>query len=239
MAYGGGTLTGILGWPGERGPSAAAKVIISGPCSSLRASTTPSSSLSGATTVVVTARAAGCEHPLYEFWMLPPGAGGYQLARAYSDRSTFTWNPVDVVPGTYRFGVWARDAESDGLSVNPLGRLDVLAAAGTFTVSQCATLGITLATSSPTRAGGRLNVTAHAGGCGHALYRFWVLAPGSRNYQMLRDYSPSETLTWTTSGLAPGVYRIGVWARDRASSGVDGDSLGRWDTLGATTYRVG
>ncbi len=41
--------------------------------------------------------------------------------------------------------------------------------------------------------------------------------PGSA-WSVAQPYSAGNTLTWDTTGLAPGPYRIGVWARSSGSS---------------------
>ena len=240
IAYGAGTMSGLMHWPGQGARKASASTFaFSMPCSAVSAATSAASTPTGATRVAVDARAAGCSSPLYQFWILPPGAAGYQIVQAYSRRSTFVWIPVGVAPGTYRFVVWARDAGSDGLSVNSLGRLDVFGNAGRYTVNQCSTLAITVSKSSFTKARATtVNVRAAARGCSHPLYRFWLLAPGATTYQMIQDYSSNPTLTRTITGLRAGTYRISVWVRDRASSGVIANSFGRCDAFSTAAYQV-
>lgn len=240
IAYGVGTIRGVVHWPGQGARKASASTFaFSVPCSAVSATTSAANTVTGATRVAVGATAAGCSSPLYQFWILPPGAGGYQIVQGYSRRSTFVWIPIGVMPGTYRFVVWARDAGSDGLSVNSLGRLDVSGSAGTFTVNPCSALAITVSKSSFTKArAATVNVRAAARGCSRPLYRFWLLAPGSAAYQMIQDYSSSATLTRTITGLPAGTYRIAVWVRDRASSGAIANSFGRCDAFSAAAYQV-
>jgi hypothetical protein len=88
---------------------------------------------------------------------------------------------------------------------------------------------VTVSPPSPSSVGAVVTVTAHATGCPDPVYHFDVLAPGATSYQMVQDYSTSPSLTWSTTGLAPGIYRFSVWARDAASSGTYGNSSGRWD----------
>ena len=240
IGYGLATMAGLIAWPEQhaRGAASAADVTLSVPCSSVAAATTSATTATGTARVEVSARALGCSNALYQFWMLPPGHGGYQVVQKYSSRSIFTWSPVDVPPGTYQFAVWARDAGGDGVSVNSAGRLDASSVAGTFTVNACSMLGVTVGSSSSRSGRASLGVTAAASGCSHPLYRFWLLAPGAAAYQIVQDYSARPTLSLKISGMHAGTYRIAVWVRDQASSGAQGNGLGRWDTATTTTYRV-
>jgi hypothetical protein len=65
-----------------------------------------------------------------------------------------------------------------------------------------------------------------------------VLAPGATSYTVVQGNSTSATFTWNTTGLAPGTYRFSVWATDAASSGVYGNSAGRWDAYNNDTVFV-
>ena len=71
--------------------------------------------------------------------------------------------------------------------------------------------------------------TANASGCPNPQYQFWILAPGASAWQKAKAYSSSNQLVWITNALAPGTYRVTVWARDASSSGVNTNALGGWD----------
>lgn len=240
IIYGFGTLSGVFQWPGERaaGMVSATTIEFSIPCSSLSAAAKPSSSVSGRTTVTVTAQAAGCAHPVYQFWMLAPGAANYEVVQSYSTRSSFKWAPVQVPPGTYQFAVWARDAGGGGATISTLGRFDVSSAAIPFKVNACSSVAMTVGPNSFARPDHDVSVTAHATGCSSPLYRFWVLAPGAKSYKMVQDYSATSLFVWSTTGLAAGTYRIVVWVRDTASSGAVTSTLGRFDASAGTAYRI-
>jgi hypothetical protein len=201
-------------------------------CTSVAVSTSPPSSSSLGTTVTLTAQASGCPDPspLYRFALLAPGASNYQQAQAYSTSPTFSWNTTGLVPGSYRFSVWARDANSSGLFGNSDGRWDTYNNDTLYTLSSCSSLSVSVAPASPLEVGNTVTLTAQANGCSSPLYRFSLLAPGASNYQQVQAYSSSATFSWNTSGLAPGTYRFSVWARDSGSSGAFGNSDGRWDT---------
>jgi spore germination protein YaaH len=66
---------------------------------------------------------------------------------------------------------------------------------------------------SPQAVGAQVQIPAAATGCASPLYQYWILPPGG-SWSMAQAYSPSTTFNWTTSGLAPGSYRVSVWARD-------------------------
>jgi cell wall-associated protease len=80
------------------------------PCTSVSASTQPGSPQAVGTPITITASAAGCPNPRFEFWILPPG-GSWTIMQAYSSTSTFSWNTTPPA-GTYYYSVWGRDASS-------------------------------------------------------------------------------------------------------------------------------
>jgi hypothetical protein len=99
------------------------------PCTSLALSFSPSSPSRLGTTVTVTAHAAGCATPQYEFWVLPPGGSAYQLVQTYSGNGTLTWSTAGKSRGAYAFSIWARDASSAGVGGNQFGRWDTYTSA--------------------------------------------------------------------------------------------------------------
>jgi len=72
----------------------------------------------------LTAVAAGCTSPLYQFWILAPGSSSWTIAQAYSSSATLNWNTTSLAAGIYRFSVWVRDASSAGTNSNSLGSYD-------------------------------------------------------------------------------------------------------------------
>ncbi len=83
---------------------------------------------------VFSAAAPGCPNPLYEFWILSPGASLYTLVQPYGPASTFTWSTAGNGPGGYRVDVWVRDAASLGVFGNAYGRWDEYNAGLVYTV---------------------------------------------------------------------------------------------------------
>src|SRR4029077_8504006 len=83
-------------------------------------SAAPGSPQLSGTRVTFTASAIGCPHPLYQFWILPPGQS-WQIGQAYSSAATFNWSTTGLAPGGYLYTVWARDSSSPGASCGSLG----------------------------------------------------------------------------------------------------------------------
>jgi hypothetical protein len=210
-------------------------------CSGLNASAAPMSPTGIGTTVTVTAQVSGCTdpNPVYQFWILPPGGSAYQLQQAYSTSRTLAWNTTGLTPGDYRFSIWARDASSSGMYGNQFGRWDTYnnSILYTLTAPACSGLGASVAPASPAGIGTPVAIHGQASGCTdpNPLYQFWVLAPGGIAYQPRQAYSTNSTFNWSTSGLAPGSYRISIWTRDANSPGTYGNQFGRWDAYNNDT----
>jgi hypothetical protein len=85
-----------------------------------------------------------------------------------------------------------------------------------------------------------VTITGTAAGCPFPLYQFWMLAPGSSTWVDVQPYvSPSGAIFhWSTTSKARGVYHFSVWAKDSGSTGVYGDSVGRWDASSNPTYTL-
>jgi spore germination protein YaaH len=201
-------------------------------CAALSVSASPASPQLSTTQVVLTA-SAGCPDPdpLYHFSVLAPGATSWQEVQDYSTSSTFAWDTTGLKPGVYRFSVWARDAESDGLSGNASGRWDTYDNSFTFalTSAPCTAVRASTSPASPQPVGTAITVTASASGCQNPLYNFSLLAPGATAYTIVQPYSSASSFTWSATGVKPGTYRFSVWARDQTSWGKYGNSSGRWD----------
>lgn len=210
----------------------------SSPCSSVGVSFVPQSSTTAGTTMTVTAQATGCTHPLYQFWMLPPGGTAYQIAQAYSSNPSLSWDTTGKIGGTYVFSTWVRDASSAGTSGNQFGRWDAYNSSSYLVVASCSTVTVSSSPASTTSAGNSVTFTVASTGCAHPLYEFWILPPGGANYLRVQAYSSSATFTWTTGGQAPGAYQISIWARDSGSTGNYGNQFGRWDAYSSSQYRL-
>jgi hypothetical protein len=208
-------------------------------CSSVRVSTSPPSMAEVGGMVTVTATASGCAHPVYHFGLMAPGATTYVLAQDYSTSPTWSWNTSGLVPGSYRFSVWVKDAGSGGAFGYSGGRWDAYNNDTFYTLSSCTVVNVTVSPGSPSPRGTTVTVTATTSGCTNPLYHFGLMSPGGTTYVLAQDYSASGTYTWNTTSLAPGTYRFSVWAEDAGSGGAFGYSGGRWDTYNNnTTYTL-
>jgi hypothetical protein len=129
-----GTSCGSLGCFDTYSP-ATAYALSAQPCTSVTDSAAPASPQASGTAITFTAIAAGCPHPLYQFWILAPGATSWMKVQAYSTNATFNWNTTGLPAGTYRYTVWVRDASSAGTNSNSLGSYDTYFPATTYTLS--------------------------------------------------------------------------------------------------------
>src|SRR5207247_1773228 len=212
-------------------------------CQSVTATANPPSPRSVSTPVAITATASGCPSPspLYEFWIRNPGAACCTLAQAYGTSATYNWNTTGLFGGTYTFAVWAKDANSNGLFANSLGRYDAyFVMTYTLTASPCTGVTASSAPSGTASRGTPVTITGTASGRPNARYQFEMLSPGSQTWQVVQVYSAGATFNWTTTGFAPGTYTFIVKARDQSSSGTagSGNPNGTWDAYISIPYTL-
>ncbi len=195
-------------------------------CSSVSESAAPGPPQATGTTVTFSASAAGCPHPLYQFWLLAPGHA-WQVVQAYSASNSFKWNTSGLTAGNYLYTVWARDSGSPGTSCGSLGCEDAYfsGTAYSLTTQPCSSVTESAAPGSPQLSGTTVTFSASAAGCANPLYQFWILAPGHA-WQVVQAYSGTATFSWKTTGLAAGTYLYTVWVRDASSTGTSCGSLG-------------
>ncbi len=210
-------------------------------CTGVGLSAAPASTAAVGTTVTLTAAASGCPNPnpVYQFWVLAPGATSWTVVKAYSTSNTVSWSTAGKAPGAYQVAVWARDASSAGASGNGFGTWDV-AASRPYTVTTCTGVGLSASPASTTAVGTAVTFTATATGCANPspVYQFWVLAPGASSWTVAQPYSTSSTFSWSTTGKAPGAYQVAVWARDASSAGAAGNTFGSWDVFTSNAYSL-
>src|SRR6266566_3511578 len=194
-----------------------AYTVTSTACTAVSASASPASPQTAGTAVTISAASSGCPHPLYQFWIQPPG-GAWAVAQAYSGSATFSWNTTGRPAGVYHYSVWVRDAAS----ANSYDAY-VPGTAYTLTTNACTSVSVTAAPASPQTAGASVTITAAASGCPSAQYEFWIQTP-SGTWTIAQAYSSSNTFIWNTGGLPTGTYRYSGWVRD-ASSGASYDAF--------------
>ena len=205
-------------------------------CASAGAVANPAPPAMVSTAVAITGRSTGCQHasPLYEFWVLAPGATHYTLGQSYSTNPVFNWSTSGLPKGTYRINVWVRDASSPGAFRSGSGTWDAynanllyLLTAGCPAVNVNATPAHAAMTTVP------VTVTAAGVNCPNPRYEFWIKGPGATDFKLAQPYSSANIFTWNTTGLAKGTYRINVWVRDSSSAGTFGNASGTWDAYNA------
>jgi spore germination protein YaaH len=185
------------------------------PCRSASTSFSPASPLASGTgkTVTVSASAATCPHPLYEFWMRSATSSTWQLVQGYSTSATYQWNTTGAPAGTVYFGVWTRDSASPE-SFDSNGSAPFVL----FAPCKTATLSFSPASPIPHGSGAQVTITAGASGCPSPLYEFWMRPATSSTWQLLQAYSTSATYHWNTNGAPAGTVYFGVWVRDQQSA---------------------
>lgn len=205
-------------------------------CMNTAVTPTPAPPQLSGTAVQLVASTSACVNPRYEFWMQPPG-GTWRVVQGYSTNPTYNWNTTWLVPGTYRFSVWARDMNSRGPfgsapnTYDSFARLDY-----PLTVQPCTGMTAT-ATPSAAVVGGAVTITGAATGCPNPSYEFWLQPPGGA-WSIAQPYSTSASFTWNTAGRPAGNYRVSVWARDASSLGTGGGSGYTYDAFYGFPYTL-
>jgi hypothetical protein len=187
------------------------------PCLGVSVDEAPPSPQVPGIAIVLAATATGCSGPLFQFWVLPPG-GRWAVAQPFSRASTFSWNTTAKVPGVYRFSVWARDANSPGVSGTPPNTYDAFDAFDyVLSSAVCTGMSVVATPAESASVGTRVSLSGSPSGCPNPRYAFYLLPPGGP-WSQVQTYSTNPTWSWNTAGKAPGSYRFSVWARDASSS---------------------
>lgn len=149
------------------------------------------------------AASTGCPNATYGFYLRYPNGRWYN-GRLFGG-STWTWDTTALPKGAYLIRMVANQS---GDTTSPEVYLDK-----TFTLTEpppCTSVGVA-PPSLIQPAGSTVRLTARATGCPIALYKYWVQYPNGK-WGTLRDFSTDPTFTWNTTGLAPGKYKVDVWA---------------------------
>jgi hypothetical protein len=164
----------------------------------------------GTSSITFAATSNSCNAPQYEYWLQTP-AGAWSVKRGFGAAS-WTWNTRGYAVGTYQVGVWVRQAGSTAAhDAYYIGTYQLA-------VANCTSASIAAAPGSPQAPGTPLALTAGATACGAPSYEFWLLAPSATTWSIVQPYGTGTSFAWSTAGLAKGVYRIGVWARQAGSA---------------------
>lgn len=162
--------------------------------------------------------------------MKAPG-GAWTIKQPFSGLASWAWNTVGLAPGLYQYGVWVKQAGSTAAyDAYFIGSYQLVAA-------RCSGVLLTNSPDSPGASGQTITLTASVPGlqnptCTDPRYEFWVLAPGTTTWKVIRPYAAGATFDWDTSGLAPGPYRLGVWAKQSSSAS-------SYDTYAQSMFWIG
>jgi spore germination protein YaaH len=190
-----------------------ATVTLSG-CSSASLTPATTGQLIGSS-IALTAAAAGCTTPVYEFWVLYPD-GSWVLKQGWGG-PTFTWGTSGVPAGSYTVHAWA----------NQQGAAPTLETYGAGTVtlySPCSSAALSPSSGTAT-VGGVGTFTASAKGCPNPTYEFWLLDPAG-TWHLMQAFGYGYRWTWNTAGWQKGTYTIHVWADQVGTAATVHEAIG-------------
>src|SRR5439155_1032807 len=183
------------------------------PCATPTVAVSPVSPQGVGSMISFTTTTTNCPRPLYEFSMLPAGTSTWQLVQPYSSNATYNWNSTGALAGTEYFGVWVRDASSDGVNRSSMGRYDAVGSIPySIVTASCASVSATAAPTSVVRGSGtHVTITGAASGCTSAnpRYEFWMRAASQNAWQLVQGYTTSATYDWNSTGAAAGTIYFG------------------------------
>jgi hypothetical protein len=133
------------------------------------------------------------------------------VKQSYIATTTWSWNTTGYPLGTYQVGVWAKaTASSASYDAFFIGTYQL-------DVGPCTSAGISASPASPQAPGTAITFTATSTDCAAPQYEFWLLPPPGTSWLVAQPYGVGTTFSWSTTGLATGPYRVGVWARQNGS----------------------
>lgn len=159
------------------------------------------------TSITFTPQPVSCTHQ-YKFLLLRPG-GAWTAVQNYGAGGTWTWNSAGYAPGVYEVGVW------EGTASSPTTYESYAITTFILGVLTCTSVDLS-GPAQPQSPGSPVAFTASATRCGAPQYEFWLLPPGG-SWSISRAFG-SGAWTWNTTSLAPGLYQVGVWANQTAST---------------------
>jgi len=144
------------------------------------------------------------------------GVERLQLCSRYSTSASFAWNSTGALAGSETFGVWVRDAASQGIACNVgQGCYDAF-----VPLPYTVTAGATCTAVTENRGTGLFGVVGHsviftasAASCPNPRYEFWMRPASQTNWQLVQGYSTSATYNWNSTGAAAASCISGVGAR--------------------------
>jgi hypothetical protein len=150
----------------------------------------------------------------YRFWRFSQASDSWSMVRDYSPSNSYSWTPTPVEKGTYSIQVWARLPGSSH-------DYEVYRSSGMFTISDGPITIGSIETDTPLPVSSGTSVTWRAkaiGGPAPLEYRFWRFSVDSGTWTLVRDYSSSNTYTWTPGVNDAGRYALQVWVKGSGSA---------------------
>ncbi len=180
-------------------------------------STTPSSPAAAGTSVTWRAHASSGVAPLeYQFWRHHEESQTWSLAQNFSTAATYTWATTASDAGTYVVQARVR-------STGSIAAYESLYQTGRFNLSNGPSPAVITSMiprpSAPVSPGTAVTLTARAtGGAAPLEYQFWHYDATVESWVVLRDFSISNTHTWTATA---GVHLFHIRVRSTGSTSVD------------------
>ncbi|NFU41338.1 N-acetylmuramoyl-L-alanine amidase [Clostridium sporogenes] len=152
---------------------------------------------------------------LYEYWIKDLSKNLWTKIRDYSTSSEISWTPNKS--GKYLIGVHVKDKYSNERLDNHKYeeynvRLSKKAVISNLEVS----LNGNKVANNELQVGKSYNIKAYAESLNSVLYEYWIKDLSKNVWTKIRDYSSSNTATWTPN--KSGKYLIGVHVKDKYSN---------------------
>jgi hypothetical protein len=177
-------------------------------------STANSSPIPTGAPVTWTALASSGPSLQYEFSRQHQPTGTWTVVQPYSASSSFTWTPQIGEEANYVMRVWARVPGSSE-------QFDARRETSPFAVGNAGIVigSIEADVSLPAPVGSPITFKASAiGGPAPLQYRFYRYNHVTNVWTMARDYSPSDSYTWTPTAADEGAHNLQVLVRHAGST---------------------
>ena len=147
----------------------------------------------------------------YQFWIYSAASGAWTQAKPYSTTRTFTWVPT--VNGNYVIQAWARQV---GTSVS----YEVYRGTNLLEVSQSPAQVKSLTTTVPLPAAPGTTITWTAGASGGTAgpLEYQFLRRDNGVWNVVRDFSTSNTYSWTPTANDVGEHAVQVVVRSAGAT---------------------
>jgi spore germination protein YaaH len=171
--------------------------------------------------VTFTATSAGCDPPLYKFWVMYPNGTWYP--KQDWGGATFNWATAGLPNGTYTIHDWANQQG---------GSMSSWQAYGSATVSlvRCTSASLTPKTGS-VAVGASVTFTAASTGCPVPVYEFW-LQDQHGAWRQVVPFGLGKTWQWDTTGWGKGTFTVHVWANQQ------GSNYATWQAYGEAKFTL-